>query len=90
MRRILIAAGIAALAALFASRRPDGLERAAELLGFAHKSVAHPALLSGYGQHLLLAPWFSGILAGIAGVLAVYGLFQLCAFVFKKIKPPEN
>lgn len=80
---------IAALAALFASQNPDGLDYVSEMLGFAGKGVEHPAPMSGYTLHFLGASKVSTALAGIAGVLLTYGAFRLAAVLMKRRAAPK-
>ena len=66
---------VAILAALFASRYPDGLAKTSELLDFAGKGLNHRALLAGYHLPFIKESGFSAIFAGISGVFLVYGFF---------------
>jgi len=77
-KRYFIPVIIAALASLFASQKPDGLDRVSETLGFSHRAVSHAAVLSGYRISFLGNSKLSAVFAGIAGVLIVYGLFWSC------------
>lgn len=75
----LILAGIASMAA---SNNPDGLEKVASSLGFVGHGTEHAALMSGYSVPFLGSTRFSGIVAGIAGVLLTFGLFWLGARIY--------
>jgi cobalt/nickel transport system permease protein len=46
---ILLALGLALFVGPFASPWPDGLEKTASVLGFAHKAVSHPAAAAWAG-----------------------------------------
>lgn len=68
---LLIAGGLS----VFASKHPDGFEKAGEETGFISRSTQYfNAPLADY-----LVPgldsWISGSLAGIAGVLITFGMF---------------
>jgi hypothetical protein len=60
---IALIAGIAAVGAVVASSRPDGLERVAEDLGFAERAVERPAL-ADYGP--LTAVVGAALVGGLA------------------------
>jgi hypothetical protein len=75
---------IAALAALFASQSPDGLDKVAQVLGFNHQGVEHNALLTGYRLPFLHDAKLSTLIAGAAGVLMTYGLFLFIAFALRR------
>jgi len=66
---------IAILAAFFASSHPDGLDKAAELFGFAPRAQEHQALMPSYSFPLIKNGPASTAVSGIAGVLIVSGLF---------------
>jgi cobalt/nickel transport system permease protein len=78
---LLVALGLALFVAPFASDMPDGLEKVAERLGFAHKAasgaVASP--LSDYAVPGLGSPIASTAIAGIAGTLAAFALAYVTA-----------
>lgn len=75
-RNFAFAALLAALAAFFASTRPDGLDKTAETLGFAVKSRANWSPLPEYGIPGVSGP-LSTILAAMAGLAIFYGLYLL-------------
>ncbi len=77
---------IAILAAFFASTYPDGLDFVEKKFGFVEKGQNHVAPMADY--HLLFLPEgsFSASLAGIAGVLVVFGIFYRVAYLFKNGK----
>ncbi len=90
-RDILIGLGIALLVALilspFASPKPDGLERVAADKGFLEKGEGKPILPSPIADYT-----FPGIhnekvataVAGIAGILVVFGMSYGLAKVLKR------
>lgn len=84
-RQVAGAVVIAAVAALFASGNPDGLDKVAELLGFAHTGVERAALLGGYHLPLLGAGPLSAIAAGVAGVAVTAGLFFAGALITRRL-----
>jgi len=84
-KKIIFPIVLAALAALFASQNPDGLDKVSEVLGFAHKGTENSAIMAGYsiGGYKL-----SVIFAGVVGVLIVYGIFKLTLFFqTDRVKP---
>ena len=83
-KKLLFSVVLVALAAVFASQNPDGLDKVSEMLGFAGKGTEHSAIMTGYNISFLGTSKLSTIFAGIAGVLIVYGIFLLCNAVIKK------
>ena len=77
IKKLLFSVVLAALAAVFASQNPDGLDKVSEMLGFAGKGTEHSAIMSGYNIGFLGTSKLSTILAGIAGVL-----ISACIFFF--------
>lgn len=76
MKRIVLAAmAIAAAASLFASTHPDGLDKTAQILGFAGRAKDHPSLMAGYS-----------FVSGIAGVLIIFALFWSLAYGLKTVR----
>ena len=85
MKRILlIALSVAVLAAFFASSFPDGLDYAAEKLGFAHAAVERTSIMTGYSLPFLPQGTVSTAAAGIAGVLIALSVFWIVAFMSKR------
>jgi cobalt/nickel transport protein len=71
---LLVALAVAGLLAPWASSAPDGLERVAERLRFAHRAAAHafPAPMPAYRVPAVAgAPAGTG-LAGLAGTLVAF------------------
>ena len=64
-----IAVLIVILASFFASTLPDGLDFAAQKLGFAERGLERPAPMA---------------LTGIAGVLIILSVFRLVVFLLNK------
>lgn len=83
-KKLFFSFAIAVLAALFASRNPDGLDKVSEILGFANKGTENTALMAGYNIHFLGSSKLSTIAAGVIGVLLTYGFFLLTGFLIKK------
>lgn len=83
-RLFLLAIAVAVLAAFFASAYPDGLDSIAQKLGFSGKSIEHAAPMTGYGMKWLPEGCPSTAVAGIAGILLIFGIFGLIAFALKK------
>lgn len=61
---LLLAIAVAASATLWASSKPDGLEKVAESLGFIHKAVEGKALLN------------YNLFGGILGALIIFAIFS--------------
>lgn len=79
---VVLAAAVflAGVGALFASSLPDGLEKLAERTGIAGRArnlLQTP--LSDYELHFLGPQWLGKVLAGLLGLLAVYGVCLLIA-----------
>lgn len=66
---------IVALASFFADKAPDGLDKTAELLGFATKGVDHTSLMTGYTVPFISNASLSTVVAGMAGALLIWGIF---------------
>ena len=81
---LLVALAVAALLAPFASRSPDGLEKVAETLGFAHRAEAAPpvtAPLPDYQLPGVASPGLSTALAGLLGTILVFAIVYAAARV---------
>lgn len=83
-KRFIFSLVIVVLASLFASQKPDGLDKVSEIFGFSDKAVEGLAIMHGYHIHFFGMSKLSAILAGIIGVMIVYGLFWLCISLTKK------
>jgi anti-sigma regulatory factor (Ser/Thr protein kinase) len=70
---LLAALLLAGVASVYASGRPDGLERVAEDQGFAHRAEEHPAAESPLADYELGDGGGTGV-AGVIGVVAVLTL----------------
>ncbi|HEU4752146.1 MAG TPA: PDGLE domain-containing protein [Armatimonadota bacterium] len=82
---------IAALLSPIASSWPDGLDRAAQTLGFAHREREQPVLpapLPGYQVPQLQNPRWSTGAAGVVGTLAVFGLATLAGYLMRRRQRP--
>lgn len=75
-RRLLFAALLAVAAALLASQAPDGLDSAAEALGFAARAKEGQAALPDYKIGFLAHRRLSTAVAGLCGLAVVYALFR--------------
>ena len=75
-RRLLFAALLAVAAAFLASQSPDGLDSAAETLGFAARAKAGQAAMPDYRIEFMAHPRLSTAAAGLCGLAAVYALFR--------------
>jgi len=82
---LLVAVGLVCFVAPFACGWPDGLERVAASLGFAHRAAA-PIVLAPLADYTLpgLGRAASTILAGSAGTLLAFGL----AYVLARVLTP--
>ena len=72
---IFLAILIAALAALFASSHPDGLEKVAISQGFIDRGVEHNSIMADYSLPFLNAGAVSTATSGIIGILLLLGVF---------------
>lgn len=71
----------------FASSSPDGLEKAAEILGFLHLGellVWGHSLMPDYAVPILGERPISGMMAGLIGTLVLFGLGWGVGAVLKK------
>jgi hypothetical protein len=83
---------IAFLLSPFASSNPDGLEKAAEKLGFpglGEMLVWGHSLMPDYTIPVLGDRPISGMIAGIIGTLAIFGLGWAVGAVLKRRKSSE-
>ena len=83
---------IAFLLSPFASSSPDGLEKAAERLGFLHLGEVLAwghSLMPGYTIPLLGEKPISGMAAGLVGTLVLFGLGWGLGTVLKRRKSSE-
>ncbi len=93
-RRFIVIALLACLVIAFflsplASSSPDGLEKAAEKLGFLHLGevlVWGHSLMPDYSIPFLGERSVSGMIAGLLGTLAVFGLGWGVGFALKRRK----
>ncbi|MFA5879174.1 MAG: PDGLE domain-containing protein [Candidatus Margulisiibacteriota bacterium] len=76
-KSLLFTALILILAALFASQSPDGLDKTAQILGFAGKGAETKSLMTGYAIPFITSPTIATILAGVAGVMLIIVLFLI-------------
>lgn len=75
-KKLGFAAAVAILAAFFASKSPDGLDKTAEALGFASKGHEHWAIMPDYKLPFIGHQGLSTVLTAIIGILAVYAVFM--------------
>lgn len=82
---LLVALGVAAVLAPFASSWPDGLEKVAEMLGFAHRAEMAPlasAPIPDYEMPGVSNPRFATTVAGVVGTVLVFaGVYGLAALL---------
>lgn len=83
---LLVALGVAAVLAPFASSWPDGLEKVAETLGFAHRAEIAPLASAPVPDYEMpgvsnsrLATTAAGVVGTLAVFAVVYGLAALLA-----------
>lgn len=86
-KKLIFPLVVAALAALFASQNPDGLDTVSGLLGFGGKGIERTSPMTGYTVPFLGGTKLSTVFAGIAGVLITYGVFAAGLYLLKKLKP---
>jgi hypothetical protein len=83
---------IAFIVSPLASSSPDGLEKAAERLGFLHLgefSVWVHSLMPDYSVPFLGETSLSGMIAGVIGTLLLFGLGWGVGLVLKRRKPSD-
>ena len=83
-KRILIAVLIAVLAAFFASRNPDGLDKVSNVLGFAESAKENVAVMKDYEINILGQNKISSAIAGVIGVFVVFGIFEIVYFLLRQ------
>jgi cobalt/nickel transport system permease protein len=81
---LLISLGLALFVSPFACTWPDGLEKVAGALGFAHRAVRAPAPLANYRLSWIKSAPLGTSLAGAAGTILV---FILAFFVARVVTP---
>jgi len=81
---LLISLGLALFVSPFACTWPDGLEKVAGALGFAHRAVRTPAPLANYRLSWIKSAPLGTALAGAAGTILV---FILAFFVARVVTP---
>lgn len=85
MNLLLISVVIVALALLFASQAPDGLEKVAGDLGFLAKSKhLFGAVMPDYLFSKTSSPFWRGLLMGTAGVITVFLMTLFVAGLMKR------
>jgi cobalt/nickel transport system permease protein len=89
---LVFSLGLALFVAPFASPWPDGLERVAETLGFAHRAAAAP-LRSPLADYAVPG-WSGGVSVAAAGAVGVLGAFAvtwaLAAALAPRARRPEG
>lgn len=84
MKIIFWALAIAVLAAFFASKYPDGLDKVSKNLGFGNKGISRTALMTDYQIPFIKQEYISTAAAGVAGTLLIFGAFWLTARTLKR------
>ncbi|GAB4029373.1 MAG: hypothetical protein Fur0012_03630 [Elusimicrobiota bacterium] len=79
-KKFAFAAVLAAMAAFFASDMPDGLDRTAQILGFADKVAERGAVFGGYKFPFMSDNPVSTLLASLAGIFLIYAVFLSARF----------
>ncbi|MDR2192074.1 MAG: PDGLE domain-containing protein [Endomicrobium sp.] len=74
---------ITLFASLFASSHPDALERVAINFGFDEKAKETSSLFTDYAFPFVSGGFLSAFLAGIAGLILLYILYQAAGFAVK-------
>jgi cobalt/nickel transport system permease protein len=90
---MLVIVGIAIFVLPFASPWPDGLEKAASILGFEEKTPAHSLISSPMSGYRI--PWISSFatataLAGLIGAFVAFGLSVLLARILTPASSQKN
>jgi hypothetical protein len=79
---LIVSFGLALFVAPFACDWPDGLEKVAATLGFEHAAAEQPVVASPMPDYALPgigSPVVATALAGVVGVVVVFGLSWLLA-----------
>ncbi|MHB1155277.1 MAG: energy-coupling factor ABC transporter permease [Phycisphaerales bacterium] len=94
---LLISLGLAIFVAPFACPWPDGLDKTAETLGFAHRAAEAPLLaapMTDYQMPGISSEGVATATAGAAGTLIIFGLVYLAARALlprlPRTHPPAN
>ena len=82
---ILFSIIIAVFASFFASGHPDGLEKVAEILGFIEKGKGFSSLFTDYSVSFISIEGISTAVAGIIGILLMYGAFKGIGILIAKL-----
>jgi hypothetical protein len=72
----LLALILAVVAGLFASSKPDGLEKVAQSMRFESKAVPSTAPFTDYLVKGITNPSASTVVAGIVGILLIFFTFK--------------
>jgi hypothetical protein len=72
----LLALLLAVVAGLFASSKPDGLQKVAQSMKFENKAVVSSAPFTDYLIRGLTNPSASTVVAGIVGILLIFFTFK--------------
>ncbi len=80
----VITVAVVALASLFASASPDGLEWVAGKLGFLNVAIESPlkAAMPDYAVAGISSPFWSSFLAGISGIGIISAVFFLINLIY--------
>ncbi len=85
MKKIfLLALAVVILAAFFASKHPDGLDKTAKVLGFSDAAFQKGTVMSGYSLPFFEHGALTKAVAGMAGVIVVFLVFGSAVYFLKK------
>ena len=87
---ILFSIIVAVFASFFASSHPDGLEKVAETLGFIGKGRAFSSFFTDYSVSFISIEGISTTIAGIMGILLMYGIFKGIGIIIIKTSLNRN
>ncbi len=87
---LIVSLVVAAILSPFASSWPDGLERVAEVLGFATQAEGSPTVSSPLPDYLFPGITSEGLATAIAGILGTLLVFAVLYAVGKALAYSEK
>jgi hypothetical protein len=81
---LFVSLGVAVLASFFASSHPDGLEWAAERLGFLNAASGTLGIMPNYSCPFVKSAVGSTVIAGVLGALVVFGVFFIAREILRR------
>jgi cobalt/nickel transport system permease protein len=87
---LLISLGLALFVSPFASPWPDGLERVAAKLGFAHRALARPLIHSPIPDYAMPGISSAGVATAVAGVVGIIVVFGMAVVLARMLTPKSE